>query len=90
MGMDKERTQTMSAPIGNNLQNIFDDVRKTSFKRGQIQAQLDLIKALERLNLEQRTAAWLATELMKHLEGVETPKPPKVETRGRKKKVANE
>ena len=90
MGMDQERVETMSTPIGNNLQNIFDDVRKTSFKRGQIQAQLDLIKALERLDLEQRTAAWLAAELMKHLEGIETPKPAKVETRGRKKKVISE
>lgn len=80
----------MSTLIGNNLQALFDDVRENAFKRGHLQARLDLLKAIERINLEQRTAAWLATELMKHLEGVETPKPPKVETRGRKKKVVNE
>lgn len=90
MGMDKERTRAMSTPIGNNLQALFDDVREVAYKRGHLSARLDLLKAITSLNLEQRTAAWLATELMKHLEGIETPTPPKVETRGRKKKVTNE
>lgn len=77
----------MSTPIGNNLQALFDDVREIAYKRGHLQARLDLLKAIERINLEQRTAAWLAGELMKHLEGVETPAPAKPETRGRKKKT---
>lgn len=76
----------MSTPIGNNLQNLFDDVREIAYKRGHLQARLDLLKAIERINLEQRSAAYLAAELMKHLEGIETPAPPKAETRGRKKK----
>lgn len=77
----------MSAPIGNNLQALFDDVREVAYKRGHLQARLDLLKAIEKINLEQRTAAWLATELMKFLEGVETPAPAK---RGRKPKAKPE
>jgi hypothetical protein len=87
MGMDQERVKPMSTPIGNNLQALFDDVRENAYKRGHLQARLDLLKAIERINLEQRTAAWLAAELMKHLEGIETPTPKKTETRGRKKKI---
>ena len=88
MGMDQERTRPMSTPIGNNLQKLFDDVRETAYKRGHLQARLDLLKAIDKLNLEQKTAAWAITELMKHLEGIETPPAPKVETRGRKKKIS--
>lgn len=86
--MDKERTRAMNSPIGNNLQALFDDVREVAYKRGHLQARLDLLKAIDKLNLEQRTAAWAIGELMKHLEGVETPPAPKVETRGRKKKTS--
>jgi hypothetical protein len=67
----------MSTPIGTNLQTLFDDVRETAFKRGHLQARLDLLKAIDKINLEQRTAAWLVGELMKFLEGVETPAPAK-------------
>jgi hypothetical protein len=86
--MDQGLSETMSTPIGNNLQNLFDDVRQVAYQRGHLQARLDLLKAISALNLEQRTAAWAIGELMKHLEGIETPKPPKVETRGRKKKTS--
>jgi len=78
----------MNSPIGNNLQALFDDVREVAYKRGHLQARLDLLKAIDKLNLEQRTAAWAISELMKHLEGIETPPLPKVETRGRKKKTS--
>lgn len=85
MGMDQERIRPMSTPIGNNLQALFDDVREVAYKRGHLQARLDLLKAIEAINLEQRTAAWLASELMKHLEGIETPASAPVK-RGRKPK----
>jgi hypothetical protein len=88
MGMDKGTLRTMNSPIGNNLQALFDDVREVAYKRGHLQARLDLLKAIDKLNLEQRTAAWAISELMKHLEGIETPPAPKVETRGRKKKTS--
>jgi hypothetical protein len=88
MGMDQGVPKTMSTPIGNNLQALFDDVREVAYKRGHLQARLDLLKAIDKLNLEQRTATWAITELMKHLEGIETPTPPKPETRGRKKKTS--
>jgi hypothetical protein len=87
MGMDKGAPRTMSTPIGNNLQNLFDDVREVAYKRGHLAARLDLIKTIGKLNLEQRTAAWLVGELMKFLEGVETPAPAK---RGRKPKAKPE
>lgn len=77
----------MNSPIGNNLQTLFDDVREVAYKRGHLQARLDLLKALDKLDLEQRTAAWLAAELMKHLEGIETPAPAPVK-RGRKPKAS--
>lgn len=77
----------MSTPIGNNLQALFDDVREVAFKRGHLQARLDLLKTIGKLNLEQRTAAWLAIEITKFLEGVETPAPAK---RGRKPKAKPE
>jgi hypothetical protein len=87
MGMDQGAPRIMNSPIGNNLQALFDDVREVAYKRGHLQARLDLLKAIDKLNLEQRTAAWAISELMKHLEGIETPPAPKTETRGRKKKV---
>jgi hypothetical protein len=77
----------MSTPIGTNLQTLFDDVREIAFKRGHLQARLDLLKTIGKLNLEQRTAAWLAVEITKFLEGVETPAPVK---RGRKPKAKPE
>lgn len=85
MGMDKGTLRTMSTPIGNNLQALFDDVREVAYKRGHLQARLDLLKAIDKLDLEQRTAAWAISELMKHLEGIETPAAPPVK-RGRKPK----
>jgi hypothetical protein len=77
----------MTTPIGNNLQTLFEDVRQTAYKRGHLSARLELLKAIETIEVEQRSALYALTEVMKHLEGIQTPHEPKKETRGRKKKI---
>lgn len=76
MGMDQGTPRTMSTPIGNNLQTLFDDVRENAYKRGHLQARLDLLKAIEKINTEQRTAVQALGDVIKHLEGIETPPAP--------------
>lgn len=77
----------MTAPIGDNLNTLFHQVRELAYKRGHIAARLDLIKAIDKLDPQQKTATWAITEMLKHLDGTETPTPPKPETRGRKPKT---
>ncbi len=76
----------MSTPIGDKLETLFNDVRENAYKRGHLKARLDLIKTIETINLEQRTAAWLVGELMAYLTNTETPKPPVKRTRKPKTK----
>jgi hypothetical protein len=87
MGMDKTGTRTMTTPIGTNLQTLFDDVRTVAYKRGHLAARLEVLKAIDNIKTEQRTATQALTELLQALGEIETPPtPPKPETRGRKKK----
>jgi len=77
----------MTTPIGTNLQNLFDDVRTLAYKRGHLAARLEVLKAIDNIKTEQRTATQAFTDLLKALDEIETPtQVPKVETRGRKKK----
>lgn len=77
----------MTTPIGTNLQNLFDDVRTLAYKRGHLAARLEVLKAIDNIKTEQRTATQAFTDLLKALDEIKTPtQVPKVETRGRKKK----
>jgi hypothetical protein len=88
MGMDKERIAIMTGtPIFTNLQTLTDDIRTNAYKRGHLAARLEVLKAIDQIDLEQRTATYAITQLLRALGEIETPPaPPKVETRGRKKK----
>lgn len=78
----------MTTPIGNSLQHLFEDVRQNAYKRGHLAARLEVLKAIENIKTEQRSAAQALTQLLQALGEIETPAAaPKPETRGRKKKT---
>jgi hypothetical protein len=78
----------MSTPIGNNLQALFEDVRQNAYKRGHLAARLEILRAIEHIATEQRTAKQALTQLLQLLNEIETPaQEPKKETRGRKPKA---
>ena len=78
----------MNSPIGNNLQTLFEDVRNNAYKRGHLAARLEILKAIDNIKTEQRTATQAFHDLLIALGEIETPPAaPKVETRGRKKKT---
>ena len=77
----------MNSPIGNNLQAHFEDVRQTAYKRGHLQARLDLLDQIRSINTNQRTAVQALTEVLAIIDNLDKPKPKKPETRGRKPKT---
>ena len=80
----------MSTPIGNSLQHLFEDVRQNAYKRGHLSARLEILKAIEKVATEQRTAKQALTQLLQLLGEIDTPaEEPKKETRGRKPKAKN-
>jgi len=79
----------MSTPIGTNLQNLFEDVRQNAYKRGHLAARLEVLKAIENISTEQKTATYALHEILKALGEIETPAVAPTK-RGRKPKAKPE